>query len=164
MCYTTHAYVNFPKNYAIADSNSQWPIFKSLLQYNDYYIPTFTVGSFALTKNSEQLLMKSLEGKGQTLYLEKLGKKKNENWSVRGVYFFKNTKNDHQQKIFAAVFNHKGEKIAITESLTPTHYKTQYFRFKNFIENPMAIAFYKKDLSPANILPCHFIVFGKKQN
>lgn len=158
---------NFP-DHQPSQTPSKWEIYSSLLEKDDYYIPTWTFNpQWFIQRNSTTLAQFSLKNESNAIQLEQLEALKLEpsNWKVRGfIMALQNTYSKNKKiKLQAVALNKKNEIIAKTVSLVPIHYKFQYFRFDEMIE-PAAIVLMLDGQGQLKFPKSKIVLFGNYKN
>lgn len=151
-----------------AETPSKWEIYHTLLNEEDFFIPTWTYNSWILRRNSEKLSEFSINSSIDGITLNELKKVfKNidpASWKLRGFMMAQQSGYQNStEPISAVAIDAKGQIISKAESMTPPHYKFQYFRFPDFIM-PAHIVFSDSNNQRKKIPAGHFMFFGQKKD
>lgn len=168
-CLLTVMMVNknvFPKHNP-ADTPSKWEIYHSLVNEEDFFIPTWTYNSWIIHKNCKKLSEFSIQANADGISLNDLKKflkdAKPEDWKVRG--FMLAQQSGYQkatESITAVALDAKGQVLSRATSMTPPHYKFQYFRFDEFV-TPSHVVLADPKNQRRKFPAGHLMFFGQKK-
>jgi hypothetical protein len=157
----------FPKHNP-ADTPSKWEIYHPLVNEEDFFIPTWTYNSWLITKNSKKLSEFSIKANLDGITLNDIKKFLKDadpaDWKLRG--FMLAQQSGYQkatEPITAVALGQKGQVLARATSMTPPHYKFQYFRFDDFI-NPTHIVLSDSKNQRRKFPAGHLMFFGQKKS
>lgn len=146
-----------------AETASKWEIYRELLEEDDYYIPTWTYNTWEVAHNSQTLGQCSLNEGADAVQLNQLTQLKlnPSNWIVRGFMLaqgagYKGATNS----LYAVALDAQGKVLAKAKSMTPPHYKFQYFRFDELVK-PAFIVLNHANGAQIKFPASHLMFFGK---